>query len=239
MDSLLVAACTVSVGPDSKEFWATCARNLISGQGFCVQVTHNSHPFRVNYTQNRNVLCALGPPLRRVYGSNLESVGSVIVKWGQRGARERKEEVDKVARPAQNTRDGDWSLTQIAKHAGMKKHTIRALADGGWLPTEGLKREHILIARVAATLLDAPLPDGEGKRSMSAATVDRYRSLLAKAWDAIADTDTAQSVALISPTDATVVASMSRATVFIEDQTPPAAVLVIPIGAWAQEVRDA
>lgn len=140
-----------------------------------------------------------------------------------------------MARPTQNASDGTWSLTQVAKAAGIKMRTARTLVNAAWLPEGNLTVEHVLIARVSAALLDAPRPPSEGRGPMTAPVQDRYRRLLDEVYRLLGDPNTA-ALALISPTETLLARTISRAMSFLEEQDVPQAVLILPVGKWAEEV---
>lgn len=141
-----------------------------------------------------------------------------------------------MARPPQNTINGTWSLTQISKAAGITMRTARTLTNNQWLPAHDLTVNHVVVARVAAALLDAPSLDGRGK--MSSLVVDRNKQIVDRVHRLLQDRHTSAWV-LVSAEEWHIASSMSRMMAFVEDQQTPTPVLMIPVGAWVQEVRDA
>lgn len=142
-----------------------------------------------------------------------------------------------MARPAQNRPDGEWSLTQVAKASGITIRTARTLVENQWLPSGPLRREHVAIARLSAALLDAPRPQGEGRGPLSESTAARYRDLLDQAYTLMSD-PVPSAVAVVTPTQAVIANSMKRVVSIVEATAPPQSTLLLPVGAWIDEVAE-
>ena len=142
-----------------------------------------------------------------------------------------------MARPTMNTTGKPWSVTQVALGAKISMRTARTLVESQWIPSKTLTGDHVLIARVAAALLDAPRPEGVSRSGADASTHDRNRQLLDRAYALLSEPNPA-AVALISPNEVYVAETNFKAMAFLEDQPGNEAILLLPVGRWAKEVLD-
>ena len=140
-----------------------------------------------------------------------------------------------MARPAMRTIHGRWSLRQVAAEAGISHRTARTLATNGYLNATHLGYKDILLARVAAALLDAPRPHGAHTPDTPDTTTTRNFEAL-RLTQTIADnpTPSTDTRLLITPTTATLEADPFDIVAALRKTTDP--VLALPIGHWAQEL---
>jgi hypothetical protein len=139
-----------------------------------------------------------------------------------------------MARPAMRDPSGRWSLTQVAVAAGITRQTARTLASNNLLgDVTNLSSKDVLCARVAAHLLDAPRP-------LAMKPADARDAVIKRNFDALAltrriidnPTPPSGAVLLITPTTATLHESPFKLMADIEGVQ--VAVLLVPVGAWAE-----
>jgi hypothetical protein len=114
--------------------------------------------------------------------------------------------------------------------------TARTLVATGRLPRSGLSVEHALIAKVHAALMDAPRPPGVARGAVDHVVEVRNNRVVESAWNCLRDRN-ASTVALVTPSEAFVATSLTRAMLILEEQ-PLDPILLLPLGHWAEQVMS-
>ncbi len=140
-----------------------------------------------------------------------------------------------MPRPAMRSADGRWSVSQLTVEAGLTPRVARTLVAAGLLDPAGLRETDVVVARVAAALLDAPRPPGS--RAASAAAVARRNDLaLQLTREVLAERPPAADATLaVSPDDA----QLSRnpmALIGLVGQLADRPLLLLPVGLWARQL---
>jgi hypothetical protein len=139
---------------------------------------------------------------------------------------------------AQREPFGHWSLTQVAAEAGITPRTARTLVASNVLNLHRLGYKDVLVARVAAALLDAPRPAGLNRTEAAAATQARDTQAIAYAREVI-DTPapSADTRLAIFPDEVRLVTESMKIFGAIGDMDDRP-LLLLPVGKWALALRE-
>lgn len=144
-----------------------------------------------------------------------------------------------MARPVMRNTHGRWSLAQVAAEAGITPRTARTLVASGYLDLNRLGYKDVLSARVAATLLDAPLPAGQNRTEARDQTVARNFEALRLARTIIEDpAPTRDSLLAVLPTGVRLITNTMQAVGAVGDMGAQP-LLLLPVGEWAHTLREA
>lgn len=141
-----------------------------------------------------------------------------------------------MARPAMREPFGRWSVTQVATEAGITPRTARTLVANGALNPHLLGYKDVLIARVAAALLDAPRPAGQTRTEAASVTDARDAQALAHAREVIDSPSASRDTMLaVLPDEARLVEGMKVFGAISDMGDRP--LLLLPVGDWAHSLR--
>lgn len=143
-----------------------------------------------------------------------------------------------MARAKRREPFGPWSLVQIAAEAGITHRTARTLVANNVLNAHRLGYKDVLVARVAAALLDAPRPAGLNRTEAAAATEDRDREVLNHARHIMDDPTPDRGVLLaIAPDGVRLITNPMQAMGVLGDMGSQP-LLLLPLGEWASNLRN-
>lgn len=143
-----------------------------------------------------------------------------------------------MARPAMREPFGRWSVAQVAAEAGITPRTARTLVTNHVLNPHMLGYKDVLVARVAAALLDAPRPTGQTRTEAEPVVRVRDNRAIAYARQVINSTASGDTAMLaIFPDDVELIEESMKvfAALGNMDDRP---LLLLPIGKWAAALRS-